>query len=200
MTRDDLRCRLAYPNVRAFLAVIRTALGTWGPAGYKTRADGSIFHGWKHPIRAVDMWSGGHMSSRAGAYRIPHRTWEGLALRFGFKDFGADAQDEAAVALLDMSGALGNIMTGHFLGALAHARDDWPELPMKDHAGGTIPLARAIEIYEQHGGQFVPTKQSPPPLPHGRRLARDMAAFWLGVALGGGLVLAASWDWWRSAP
>lgn len=199
MTRDDLRCRLAYPNVQAFLAVLRAALGTTGTAGYKIRADGAPFHGWRHPAQAVDQGNG-RVSTGAGAYRIHHRTWEALALRFGFPDFSADAQDEAAVAMLDYSGALGFILSGHLQGALDRARADWPELPAKGQAGGRLTLARAIEIYEQSGGQFLPARAYTPPITHPQRGMRALTAFCLGLALGGGLVVVSSWGWLTGSP
>lgn len=119
-------------------------------------------------------------------------------MRFELPDFSPDAQDEAAIAMLNYSGALGFILSGHLIGALDRARDDWPELPAKGHTGGRITLSRAIEIYQQHGGQFLPAGV---PMATGqpfRRGMRALTAFCLGLAMGGGLVVA-SLSWWRMA-
>lgn len=179
MTRADLVCRLVQPNVRAFLGVIRAALGTAATNGYTLLPDGSHCPAWVHPMTAVST-SDGRVSTRAGAYQIMARTWETLQSRYGFLEFDPDCQDQAAVAMLDICGALPHVMAGRFDDALEVAAHEWPELasaaamaklasadpdaPLPPPSPLPWPapaeemtLARAIEIYRSGHGTFVPT-------------------------------------------
>lgn len=178
MTRADLVCRLVQPNVKAFLGVVRAALRTSSTNGYSLLPDGSHFSGWIHPKTAVST-PDGRNSTRAGAYQIMARTWETLQDRYGFMEFDQDCQDQAAVAMLDICGALHPVMAGEFEQALEQASHEWPELASaaamvkmaQADFDAPIPppsplpwpappdemtLSRAIEIYRTANGTFVP--------------------------------------------
>jgi hypothetical protein len=91
---------------------------------------GGSFTGNQHPHRRV--CAGKYCSDAAGRYQFLGSTWNNLASRYGFSDFTPHNQDLGAIALISEKGALSNIATGDFSGAVNKIKRVWPSLP-----GGT---------------------------------------------------------------
>lgn len=165
MTRTELRAALCNPNVRALLMVIRAGLGTAEANGYRSLFGGGEFEDVRwHPTRRITIQVGGRTvtSTEAGAYRVLSKVWEGLVDRYGFEDFGATCQDEAAVARIALCGALPDLLDGRFALAVDRCAVEWSCLPGSPHGGPDEPqvevltMDRAREIYHRHGGRMGP--------------------------------------------
>lgn len=178
ITRADLRTALADPNVRALLAVIRHGEGTTGADGYRTLFGGELFSDYRwHPERRVTRTVGGKplTSTAAGAYQFLSKTWEGLVTRFGFDDFSPTCQDEAAVALIALRGALPDIRAGHFGVAVDKCALEWASLPGSPYGQPTLTMARARDLYEKHGGLYEYATDQGRPIVEGAAAVPDPA-------------------------
>jgi len=125
------------PERRALLNTIRFAEGTWlgGSAeGYRTLYGGGQFTSLeRHPEITVRR---GYVSAAAGAYQFLPDTWEAAASRLGLDDFGPEAQDQAALHLIEKRGALQRFDRGGLCAeVLARLAPEWASLPT--HGGGS---------------------------------------------------------------
>ena len=125
------------PERRALLNTIRFAEGTWlggSPKGYRTIYGGGLVASLeRHPEITV---SRGYVSAAAGAYQFLPRTWDAAARRLGLDDFGPEAQDQAALHLIEERGALRRFdQAGLCAEVLARLAPEWASLP--SHGGGS---------------------------------------------------------------
>lgn len=124
------------PNVRKFLDLLSYTEGTQGN-GYYTAFGGSRLSSLAdHPrysktFKQTDGKT--NKTSAAGRYQFLRGTWDGLARKYGFQDFGAVNQDLGAIALLAENGALPHILNGNWGQAVAKAGGTWASLPSSPH-------------------------------------------------------------------
>jgi lysozyme len=159
-------------NVAAFLTLIRQAEGTEDQPdpyrvvyGYGTELTDLSLHP-LDPQMTPREWEGvrlrdeqcrgagygvGCKSTAAGAYQFNWPTWADLGL--AGTSFEPDAQDAAAIALLDRIGALSLIQAGDLDGALQRASYRWASLPPRRVAGQpTRTLQWARSVFLDNGG------------------------------------------------
>ena len=125
------------PERRALLNTIRFAEGTWlggSPEGYRTiYGGGKVASLERHPEITV---SRGYVSAAAGAYQFLPSTWDAAARRLDLNDFGPEAQDQAALHLIEERGALRRFdRAGLCAEVLARLAPEWASLP--SHGGGS---------------------------------------------------------------
>lgn len=153
MNRSDLQDALKNGNVRAFLKAIRLGEGTSGPLGYWTIVGGGTFtDDSHHPNVRVFIPRYKVHSTAAGAYQIIRGTWENLVKQYGFPDFSPDCQDEAAVALIVGRGALDEVISGDFAGALRRCAPEWASLPGSTAGQRTEKYEDVLKVYTDAGG------------------------------------------------
>lgn len=178
-SRSDLLKAIGNRNVQAFLTVVRAGLSTDHGDGYRTTAgidllDDLSWHPGCRVILTPDQRYG--ISSAAGAYRILHKVWTSLADRYGFEDFHPQSQDEAAVALIALHGALEDIIAGRLAAAIEKCGREWPCLPGAAPSGPELPgvtamsMERAEAIYHRRGGRLE--GEMLPSRPKSRRMRR----------------------------
>ena len=96
------------PERRALLNTIRFAEGTWAnghEVGYRILFGGGQFHSFdRHPDRVI--YSSRYASAAAGAYQFMPFTWAMVSRAMGLNGFHPEAQDQAAVFLIQRRGAL----------------------------------------------------------------------------------------------
>jgi lysozyme len=159
-------------NVSAFLALIRKAEGTDDQPdpyrvvyGYGVELSDLSLHP-LDPQMTPREWEGERLSDKqcegagygpgckstaAGAYQFNWPTWNDLGL--AGTSFDPDAQDRAAVMLLDKIGALPLIQSGDLEGALQRASFRWASLPPRRVAyQPTRTLQWARSVYSENGG------------------------------------------------
>lgn len=155
-------------NVQAFLTMIRKAEGTWGSGGY-----GALF-GWPQRGRSFDPWKAQDhprqyftftdkagrtlRTSAAGAYQVTATTWDdagsGAKIRAsrGIRGFNPTEQDEFAIGLLELDGALSHVQAGRLDKALAIARRRWASLPGAGYAQPERSEQYVRDSYVEAGG------------------------------------------------
>ncbi|WP_254939044.1 hypothetical protein [Cyanobium sp. Morenito 9A2] len=137
------------PERKALLNTIRYAEGTWsrGSAkGYRMLYGGELVSCLKaHPDRVVVR---GYASAAAGAYQFMPDTWNAAAGSLKLKGFGPANQDQAALYLVDRSGALGAIDRGRLTPDLmARLAPTWASFP--NRSGASVygqPVHRGDEL------------------------------------------------------
>lgn len=150
---------LANANLRAFLVVIRAGEGTTDFDGYRRCYGGSLFDSYAdHPRRKIT--AGRYTSTAAGAYQILARTWDGLVAQYGFPDFSAPSQDEAAVALIAGRKALDDVIAGRVQSAIRKCNLEWASLPGSPYGQPTRTMAQALATYAAAGGVLEPAAHS----------------------------------------
>jgi muramidase (phage lysozyme) len=96
------------PERRALLNTIRYAEGTWANGhdiGYRILFGGTLFDSLdRHPNRVVR--TARYASAAAGAYQFMPFTWTMITQALGISDFQPEAQDQAALFLVQRRGAL----------------------------------------------------------------------------------------------
>lgn len=143
------------PERRALLNTIRFAEGTWlggSPEGYRTiYGGGRVASLERHPEITV---SRGYVSAAAGAYQFLPRTWDAAARRLGLDDFSPEAQDQAALHLIEERGALNRFdQNGLCAEVLARLAPEWASLPSR--GGGSYygqpvkGVAELLAFYRQ---------------------------------------------------
>lgn len=164
LTRREAEDALALANVRAFLRVIRQGESSQGEEAYRMRYHPSVrsyFGSFDQHPRMFEATPDGRRSSAAGAYQIVATTWDEFAPQLGLTDFTPRSQDICAVALIARRGALAPLLAGEFDEAVALCRQEWTSLPgaAENRAGWTI--ARARQVYAEHGGTFAASDTQP---------------------------------------
>ena len=156
MAKVDYNSLRSNPNVQGFLNLLKESEGTAGKGdnGYNVGFGGSTFDSYAaHPnvSRAFQQTDGqSNQTTAAGAYQFLNSTWKDVAKAVGAKDFSPENQDKGAIELIRRSGALDNVLTGDFAGAINKLGDTWASLPSSNYAqpkrtmesllgGGTMP-------------------------------------------------------------
>lgn len=119
------------PERQALLNTIRFAEGTWrgGSAdGYRMIYGGELVSKLdRHPDRVVVR---GYASAAAGAYQFMPDTWERASDSLNLRGFGPANQDQAALYLVERSGALAAIDQGRLTPDLmARLAPVWASFP-----------------------------------------------------------------------
>lgn len=155
MNRADLRAALAHRNVLAFNAV--RDLGEHGPNAdspdrYRTMFGGEKFDAppWEHPRRKITR--NGLTSTAAGGPQFLAGTWDDMVRVYGFEDFSPACQEEAAVGLYVLRGALDDIIAGRFEEAIRKCAKEWASLPGSPYGQPTLTMDAARDRYLQRGG------------------------------------------------
>lgn len=138
------------PERRALLNTIRYAEGTWAQGsdlGYRILFGGSLVDSLdRHPNRV--MRTARYASAAAGAYQFMPFTWEMAARALGLPAFHPDAQDQAALFLVQRRGALHLVdrgeLTPHLVAKLA---PEWASFPtLAGHSYYGQPVKRFAEL------------------------------------------------------
>lgn len=150
LSQDGLRAYLENANVRALLEVIaaKESGGAYNIINGGARFDDLS----RHPYHGIPTTKGG---LACGKYQFLGTTWARLCERYDFlQDFGEEAQDLGAVALIQGRNALADIVAGRFEAAVAKLRPEWTSLPgaAESNARWTMDAARAL--YLEHGGRL----------------------------------------------
>lgn len=154
---------LQHPNVLAFLAMIRQ---------FESNGDYSVLYGGGHfydysdhpnvrvpfhnPRRAPHAdGTPNDYSTAAGAYQINHPTWEMVWPLIDGDDFSPASQDEAAIQLLKINGALVHVVAGDFQAAIDAASGTWASLPSSNSGQRKVSMQTALNSYAGHGGTLA---------------------------------------------
>lgn len=130
------------PNVQLFLDFIAEAEGV--RHGYRTifgneEADSLDDHPRKRKkFKQTDGKE--RTTTAAGRYQFLEGTWDEQAKALKLDDFGAEAQDLAAIDIIRRKGALGDIIGGDFDAAVKKLGGTWASLP-----SSTVPQPKRSE-------------------------------------------------------
>lgn len=153
-------------NRLAFLLMLRVSEGTAGSRGYNTQVGYTYFEdysthpalaGWRGMPLSAAMCAGaglsaGCVSTAAGAYQITRPTYKRVAANLGISDFTPESQDAIAIELIREKGALGDVDSGNFAGAVNKVRKVWASLPGAGYGQHENTLARLENAYVEAGG------------------------------------------------
>ena len=119
------------PERRALLNTIRYAEGTWKDGedkGYRIMYGGGQFQDLsRHPERVIVKR---YTSAAAGAYQFLPKTWKGVAKELKLSSFEPRHQDQAALHLVELRGALKEIdRKGLTRNAMAKLASEWASFP-----------------------------------------------------------------------
>jgi lysozyme len=156
-------------NQAAFLAMLAHAEGTDRAAdpyrccyGFKytivSLADHPALTGeWLgESLASLGSAYAGKISDAAGRYQLIKPTWISCKMRLRLPDFGAEAQDAAALALIGQRGALSLIEAGDFAGAVARCAPIWASLPGSNAQGQPQrEMTALIAAYTGAGGTLA---------------------------------------------
>lgn len=159
------------PQVQQFLDVLARGEGTaeLGDNGYNVAFGGGTFNNYDahprqlHTFRQTDGTT--NQTTAAGRYQILAKTEQGLARQLGTKDFTPETQDKMAIELIRQNGALDNVLTGDYAGAINKLGKVWASLPSSPYAqpkrtmseligGDTLP-PRSTQIVNRDGQPMV---------------------------------------------
>lgn len=127
-------------QVQQFLDVLARGEGTAGKGdnGYNIGFGGTEFTSYSDHPRTVREFrqTDGKMNktTAAGRYQFLGSTWDDVAPVVGAKDFSPANQDKAAIELIRRAGALDNVLTGDFEGAINKLGGTWASLPSSPYA------------------------------------------------------------------
>jgi len=101
-----------------------------------------------HPRQFVALPRYGIKSSAAGRYQFLSRTWDAIVRIYGFRGrFTPEAQDLAAIKLLQECGAYPLIQQGRIAEAIKLASPIWASLPGAGYGQREHRLTKLLEIY-----------------------------------------------------
>lgn len=147
-------------NRNAFLSALRMSEGTAPYEDpYSVLYGGQLFvDHLDHPTNTGE-WPGvstqwGHTTA-AGAYQFEVATWNGLGGIGKYGDFGAAAQDQAALDLIGQKGALTDIDAGHVSVALGKVGSLWASLPTSTAGQPTVATESFLASYAANGGSVT---------------------------------------------
>ena len=86
-----------------------------------------------HP-NVVGLRTADGPSTAAGKYQITGTTYRDMAPGAGVTDFSPASQDKIALALIDRKGAMDDVTSGNFNGAIAKLGGTWASLPSSKYA------------------------------------------------------------------
>jgi len=156
-------------NLSAFLFMIRSTEHVYprdvlndaaysifyGGSKFSNFADHPVLTGEKKGVPLPDHFctaaglKPGCVSTAAGAYQLIKGTWARLKAKLNLPDFSPLSQDQAAVALLDESGALDLIYAGDIEGAIKKASRIWASLPGSTAQQNPKALAYAMNRFDE---------------------------------------------------
>lgn len=150
-------------NLRAFLEMI--AYSEIGPALLAKSDDGYnclVGATAEAPLLFTDYSTHPQVHNRAmnsdaaGRYQFMGRYWSHYKLQLSLPDFGHESQDRWAVQLIKECHALDDILTGHFIKAVAKCSSRWASFPGANYPGQHMnPMASLERAYERAGGVFA---------------------------------------------
>ncbi|SDS22166.1 Muramidase (phage lambda lysozyme) [Halopseudomonas xinjiangensis] len=153
-------------NVVAFLDMLAWSEGTStilaSDDGYNVIVGGELFDDYSdHPRKLVPLPNLGIKSTAAGRYQFLSRTWDAIVRNYGFRGrFIPEAQDLAAIKLLQECGALPLIREGSIVEAIRQAAPIWASLPGAGYGQREHKLARLLGIYgEERVAEVRPDNQ-----------------------------------------
>lgn len=155
-TRQQLEQLLNNPNARQMLDIIAKAEGV--KHGYNTlfgnqRIDNLNAHpNIKKTFRQTDGKT--NYTTAAGRYQFINDTWRNSAKKYGLNDFSPRNQDIAALGLIAGRGALNQVLSGDFRGAINKLGAEWASLPSSQYA-------QPKRTWAQLGLGNGPTSQAP---------------------------------------
>lgn len=158
MSDVDYSALRTNPQVQQFLGLLKQSEGTAGKGdnGYNVGFGGGLFTSYSdHPrvSREFTQTDGKRNSTTAaGAYQFLKNTWDDVSKVVGAKDFSPENQDKAAIELIRRGGALDNVLTGDFQGAVNKLGSTWASLPSSPYAQ---PKRTMNELL---GGDTMPTQ------------------------------------------
>lgn len=129
---SDLRQLRNNSNVRKMLDLLAYTEGTQRNGYHTAFGGGQLAHLRDHPryLKAFRQTNGKiNYTSAAGRYQFVRKTWDSLARKYGFRDFGAENQDLGAIALMVSRGAMPHIIKGNWGQAIAKLGAEWASLP-----------------------------------------------------------------------
>jgi len=155
-------------NLSAFLYMIRSTEHVYprdvvndaaysifyGGSKFQNFADHPVITGEKKGVLLPDHFctaaglKPGCVSTAAGAYQLIKGTWKRIKAKLNLPDFSPLSQDQAAVALLDESGALDLIYAGDIEGAIKKASKIWASLPGSTAQQNPKALAYALNRFD----------------------------------------------------
>ncbi len=154
-TRQELQRILNDPNARKMLDILAKAEGV--KHGYNTIFGNERFNDLsRHPnvLKSFTQTDGvKNGTTAAGRYQFLKRTWDGLAKQYGLNDFSPQNQDIGALALMAQKGALDDVLSGNFSGAVKKLGGTWASLPSSPYAQ---PRRSYSELGLSGGGQSQP--------------------------------------------
>ena len=150
-------------NVRVFLDAIAEAEGTT-KHGYATAFGGGKLPSLlDHPRKLAsftETTGRKNSTSAAGRYQFLQSTWDDIAKKLGLTDFGPEAQDMAAIALLDRAGALQDVLNGDLQSAARKSGKTWASLPSSPYAQPKKSEAAFNRILSKAAGGTLPAMAS----------------------------------------
>jgi muramidase (phage lysozyme) len=155
LSLEGLKVGAAYPNVTAFLRVIRERESGQGADAYLMINGGGHMDGFaKHPWENVPTTKG---ARACGAYQFLGTTWGGLCRQYEFPDFGPESQDLGAIALIQERGALQDVIAGRFEEAVAKLLRSpaiWTSLPGGPESSAKWTMDKARAVFINYGGKL----------------------------------------------
>jgi len=142
-------------NVLAFLDMLAWSEGTSTVAksddGYNVLVGGSLFDDYSaHPRRLIELPRYDIQSTAAGRYQFLVGTWDAIVELYKFRGrFTPEAQDLAAVKLLEECGALASIQAGRVAEAISAAAPIWASLPGAGYGQREHDIGALLRIYRQ---------------------------------------------------
>lgn len=128
---SELQQAYANPNMRKMLDLIAHTEGV--RHGYNTLFGNERINSLgAHPnVRKAFKQTDGttNYTTAAGRYQFLNGTWGNLAKQYGFRDFSPKSQDMGAVALIAQRGALKDVLSGNYQGAIQKLGKEWASLP-----------------------------------------------------------------------
>jgi muramidase (phage lysozyme) len=164
------------PNLKAFLDMLAVSEGTsTSPAtrdrGYDVIVTGidkepEIFTDYRdHPFAPSAQWpkgrpskkinSRGLTSNASGRYQQMLRDWPFYKMKLSLPDFGPESQDRLAVQHIKECRALDDVLTGHFIIAVAKVSNIWASLPGAGYGQHENQMTALEDAYERAGGLFA---------------------------------------------
>lgn len=123
----------ANQNQQKFLAFLGKAEG----AEYDTIVGGrqKMTHFKEHP-NIVGLRTKDGPSTAAGRYQITGTTYRDVAPQLGITDFSPESQDKVALHLISQKGAMDDVTSGNFKGAISKLGGVWASLPSSKYLQG----------------------------------------------------------------
>jgi lysozyme len=150
LSLEGLKVGLSYPNVRAFLRVIRERESGQGDDAYLMVNGGGRMEGFaRHPWHGIPTTRG---AKACGAYQFLGTTWAGLCDQYEFPDMSPESQDLGAIALIKERGALSDVIAGRIEEAIAKLRPVWTSLPGASESSHSWTMDKAMAVYTGAGG------------------------------------------------